>query len=275
MLNNAPLYTQLVSTKFYYGYDESTPDAIDYSNHADIPLELMHQLEIEFLCAINWNLNVSHDEFFAKLCTVEYELAMRQGCSRGWMTYTEMALLFPRLEFAKGLFKYSAMFALSYTASVFTIAGAFLLASQVPGTSLYRSGTNCDSSALSSASFPRSDLAINSSNETPLPDPTSESETEEMIPVAAPPSIPPFQLPNLDADIPPNSTNLRSDDLIQHIFDRQKYRFGAHEFGHTKTSDWNESAAPSPWHEYPFDMDGSCQAAQSYGPLLTWLQFMY
>lgn len=191
------------------------------------------------------------------------------------MTYTEMAQLFPRLQLAKDLFKFSAVFALSYTASVFTIAGAFLLASQVPGTSLYRAGpTTCgdSSSSLTSDSFPRSDLpTIHSSNDTQQhPDTNPEIDSEHI-----PTTLPPFQLPNPDADdIPPNSTS-PSSDLIQHIFDRQKHRLDPNPFRLTN-SDFNDSSALSPWHDFPaFENDGSCQAAQNYGPLLTWMQFMY
>lgn len=264
-----------MSTKFYYGYDENTPDAIDYSNHADIPLELMHQLEIEFLCAIDWNLNVSQDEFFAKLCIVEYDLALRQGCSRGWLTYTEMAQLFPSINIAKALFKYSAVFALSYTASVFTIAGAFLLASQVPGTSLYRPASDCDSTSMPSANTTTLPDLPHNSSDAHRPDTSCQVDLD-----GAPDSQPqrqPFQLPHLlDAEIPPNTTNPRLNDSVQHIFDLYAHHLQALRCNHTApSSDTHDSAAPSSWHdEFAVDLFGSCQAASSYGPLLTWMQFM-
>lgn len=130
---------QLVSSKFYYGYDESV-HIDDFLNAADDQLSLaaLKALELDLLDALNWDVYVSNAEFFAKLCTVERELAERQGCARGWLTYTELSQLFPSLAIARAFLKYSTVFAISYAASVFTIAGAFLVASQVPGTALYR-----------------------------------------------------------------------------------------------------------------------------------------
>lgn len=68
--------------------------------------------------------------------TVETIVAKRQGLKRGWLTYTELFRLMPTFAIAKQIFSYSAVLVLSYCAGVITIASGFLLASQVPGTSI-------------------------------------------------------------------------------------------------------------------------------------------
>jgi len=67
------------------------------------------------------------------------EIAKRQGLERGWLTYTELSNLMPSLAIAKAFLQHTTIFAVSYAASVVTIAGAFFLASKVPGTALYSS----------------------------------------------------------------------------------------------------------------------------------------
>lgn len=126
-------------------------EEIGISNWAELAAvspTVLWQLELEFLGALNWNVYVSNEEFFRKLQHVEMELAQQQGSARGWLTYTELAQLIPSMAVARSFVQYSTVFAVSYAASVFTIAGAFLLASQVPGTSLYHS---TDSSNVSTA----------------------------------------------------------------------------------------------------------------------------
>lgn len=126
----------MVSTKFYCGYDEDVYLS-DWAEQGEISQAHLKQLEIQFLCAINWNLFVSNKEFFEKLKFVEIEIAKRQGLERGWLTYTELSNLMPSLAIARAFLQHATIFAVSYAASVVTIAGAFFLASKVPGTALY------------------------------------------------------------------------------------------------------------------------------------------
>lgn len=128
----------MVSTKFYCGYDEEFYLS-DWAEQGDISQDHLKQLEIQFLCAINWNLFVSNKEFFEKLKFVEIEIAKREGLERGWLTYTELSNLMPSLAIARAFLQHATIFAVSYAASVVTIAGAFFLASKVPGTALYSS----------------------------------------------------------------------------------------------------------------------------------------
>lgn len=133
----------MVSTKFYCGYDEDVYLS-DWAEHGEISQDHLKQLEIQFLCAINWNLFVSNKEFFEKLKFVEIEIAKRQGLERGWLTYTELSNLMPSLAIAKAFLQHTTIFAVSYAASVVTIAGAFFLASKVPGTALYSLSKSSD-----------------------------------------------------------------------------------------------------------------------------------
>ncbi|XP_058450224.1 protein CNPPD1 isoform X2 [Malaya genurostris] len=133
------IVSMMVSTKFYCGYDEDIYLSA-WAESGCMSIDHMKALELEFLDAIEWNVYVSNHDFFEKLKTVEKVLANRQGIARGWLTYTELINLLPALTLAKQILNYSTVIALSYTASVMTIAGAFFLASNinVPGNVLFR-----------------------------------------------------------------------------------------------------------------------------------------
>lgn len=140
----------MVSTKFYSGYDGDFIYAKEWAEYGNLSTERIQQLELEFLSAVNWNIYVSNQVFFEKLKSIECILAKRQGLKRGWLTYTELANLLPSIAIAKAFLQYSALFTVSYAASVVTIAGALFFASQVPGTVLYRSAKSSDTSVTNS-----------------------------------------------------------------------------------------------------------------------------
>ncbi|XP_055642736.1 protein CNPPD1 [Toxorhynchites rutilus septentrionalis] len=137
------IVSMMVSTKFYCGYDEDIYLSA-WAESGNMTVDHMKELELEFLDAIGWKVYVSNQEFFEKLKSVEKILAKRQGLSRGWLTYTELINFLPTMTLAKQILNYSTVIALSYTASVMTIAGAFFLASSinVPGNLLFRRGSN-------------------------------------------------------------------------------------------------------------------------------------
>lgn len=141
------IVSMMVSTKFYCGYDEDVYLSA-WAEYGNMTPDQMKALELEFLDALNWNAYVSKRDFFEKLKSVEKVLAKRQGLTRGWLTYTELINFLPSFAMAKQLIHYSTVLALSYTASVMTIAGAFLLASNLhlPGNLLYRGLTNLEAS---------------------------------------------------------------------------------------------------------------------------------
>lgn len=146
------IVSMMVSTKFYCGYDEDIYLSA-WADSGSMSVDHMKQLELEFLDAIGWKVYVSNQEFFEKLKSVERVLAKRQGLARGWLTYTELINFIPTLALAKQILNYSTVLALSYTASVMTIAGAFFLASNinVPGNVLFRGAATSTGTAQPSA----------------------------------------------------------------------------------------------------------------------------
>lgn len=137
------IVSMMVSTKFYCGYDEDIYLSA-WAESGNISVDHMKALELEFLDAIGWRVYVSNHEFFEKLKSVEKVLAKRQGLARGWLTYTELINFLPTMTLAKQILNYSTVIALSYTASMMTIAGAFFIASNinVPGNLLFRGTTS-------------------------------------------------------------------------------------------------------------------------------------
>lgn len=129
------LVAMFTASKFLVGYDEFVYLS-EWAEYGNMSVDRLKQLELDFLDAMNWNIFVSNHEFFEKLKAVETVVAKRQGLKRGWLTYTELFCLMPTFAIAKQIFSYSAVLALSYCAGVMTIASGFLLASQVPGTSM-------------------------------------------------------------------------------------------------------------------------------------------
>uniref|UniRef100_A0A1B0BXV7 Protein CNPPD1 n=1 Tax=Glossina palpalis gambiensis TaxID=67801 RepID=A0A1B0BXV7_9MUSC len=131
------IVSMMISTKFYIGHDEEIYLS-DWADDGNISENHLKQLELEFLCAIDWNIYISNEQFFDKLTKVEKTLARREGLRRGWLTYSELMQMLPSFTLAKFLLNNVTIMAVSYAASVMTIAGAFFLASQIPGTSLHR-----------------------------------------------------------------------------------------------------------------------------------------
>lgn len=136
------IVSMMISTKFYVGHDEEIYLS-DWAAEGNMTDERLKQLELEFLCAIDWNIYISNQEFFDKLESVEKILASRQGIPRGWLTYTEVVSLLPSIEestvLLNAILNHLAVLMFSYAAGVLTIVGAFFLASNVPGHALHRS----------------------------------------------------------------------------------------------------------------------------------------
>lgn len=130
------IVSMMISTKFYSGHDEEIYLS-DWAEDGNITEDRLKQLELEFLCAIDWNIYISNEHFFTKLTSVEKTLAKREGLRRGWLTYTELIQFLPSFTLAKFLLNNITVMAVSYAASVMTIAGAFFLASQIPGNALH------------------------------------------------------------------------------------------------------------------------------------------
>lgn len=125
----------MVSTKFYSDYDELEVFASAWAEEGRINVERLRQLEMSFLNAIQWNILVSENEFYEKLKTVERLLAMKEGLSRGWFTYTELELLMPTIEIAKQILNYTTILMFSYACSIAVIGLSSVILASIPTTS--------------------------------------------------------------------------------------------------------------------------------------------
>ncbi|EDW45837.1 GM24773 [Drosophila sechellia] len=128
---------KMISTKFYAGHDERFY-LEDWASDASMTEDRLKAVELEFLSAMGWNIYISNELFFNKLRNVERSLAEQQGLRRGWLTYSELVHLLPSLGWTKFLVNSLSVLSLSYAASIITLAGAFFIASQVPGTLWHR-----------------------------------------------------------------------------------------------------------------------------------------
>lgn len=124
----------MVSAKFYSDYDEMEVFASAWAEEGRIDVEVLKQLEISFLNAIQWNIYVSQNEFYEKLKTVERLLAMKEGLSRGWFTYTELEMMLPTIELAKRILNYTTILMFSYACSIATIALSTIILASIPTT---------------------------------------------------------------------------------------------------------------------------------------------
>lgn len=140
----------MVSTKFYSGYDEEVYIS-EWAEYGNMAVDRLKALEIEFLDAMNWKLYVSNETFFKKLKDIERVLAERETKTRGWLTYTELCSLMPSIDVIRKAISYSALLAVSYTAGVIALAGAFFVASQVPGSYLCDRGHSSSTTTAASA----------------------------------------------------------------------------------------------------------------------------
>ncbi|XP_034670232.1 protein CNPPD1 [Drosophila subobscura] len=171
----------MISTKFYAGHDERFY-LEDWAKEGNMTEARLKEMELEFLSAIDWNIYISNEQFFAKLSSVERTLAEREGLRRGWLTYSELMQLLPSFTWMKFLLNSITVMALSYAASVITLAGAFFIASQVPGTLWHRrTGTDDVASTANSTTLATPASAPNATQAAPVisnemnPSPANES----------------------------------------------------------------------------------------------------
>ncbi|XP_070492692.1 protein CNPPD1-like [Chironomus tepperi] len=126
------LVTLMVSAKFYSDYDETEVFVNNWAYEGEMSLERLKQLEISFLNAIQWNLVVSDNEFHEKLKTVERLLALKEGLTRNWFTYTEIEMLMPTIEIAKQIIHYATVSMFIYGCSIMTIALSSIILTSIP-----------------------------------------------------------------------------------------------------------------------------------------------
>lgn len=142
----------MVATKFYSGYDEDLYIS-DWAEYGNMAVDRLKALELEFLVAMDWKIYVSNEAFFKKLKNIEAILAEQETRCRSWLTYTELCTLMPSIEVIRRAISYSALLAVSYTAGVIALAGAFFVASQVPGSYLCKQRIS-DSTGITNTSNP-------------------------------------------------------------------------------------------------------------------------
>ncbi|KAL7029336.1 hypothetical protein ACKWTF_006190 [Chironomus riparius] len=158
------LVTLMVSTKFYSDYDETEVFLNNWAYEGDLTLERLKQLEISFLNAIQWNLVVSDNEFHEKLKTVERLLALKEGLTRNWFTYSELDMLMPTIEIAKQIIHYATISMFIYGCSVLTLALSSIILTTIPAQlnkELRTSQNHTSDSILPNALTPNEMIPIN------------------------------------------------------------------------------------------------------------------
>lgn len=162
----------MVSTKFYSDYDEMDVIMSTWAKEGQVDIERLKQLEILFLNAIQWQIIVSENEFYEKLKTVERLLALKEGLSRGWFTYSELEKLMPSLEIVKCILKYTTIVMFSLTCSIATLALSTIILASIPVTTnpaATRSTSN-QTSLVPESLMPKNHEPIGASFDEAMPD---------------------------------------------------------------------------------------------------------
>ncbi|XP_038072126.1 protein CNPPD1-like [Patiria miniata] len=88
------LVSMMIATKFLY--DEGEEEELyndEWAEAAKIDVNRVHDLEREFLAAIDWKLLVDPLDFYEFLLGVETRIALSEGRKRGWFSYTDLSVL--------------------------------------------------------------------------------------------------------------------------------------------------------------------------------------
>ncbi|XP_030749869.1 protein CNPPD1 [Sitophilus oryzae] len=136
------LISLMVSSKYLFDDGESDEVFMDeWAASAGMTCKELIRLEKDFLNAIDWKIFVNQLSFWKKLHEIETKLAKKEGTNRGHFTYTEIQTLSSTIEvqnIVQCLVCISMILAATYTAGLLTLVGSVYLASQIPGSSLYR-----------------------------------------------------------------------------------------------------------------------------------------
>ena len=134
------LVSMMVASKFLY--DDGEEDEVfndEWAKSGQMDVKDFNRLEVEFLAAIDWKVNVSTTDFESALERIEKEIAYREFSRRDWATYSDLEVL-SRSEGVIGLWKFLADTAVrvttvcmaAYAASLFTLLGSTALLNQTP-----------------------------------------------------------------------------------------------------------------------------------------------
>jgi hypothetical protein len=132
------LVSMMVASKFLH--DDGEVDEVfndEWAASAGFNVKDINSFERDFLQAIDWEVFVSEQAFWKRLCQMERDIALKEGKRRGWFSYTDLENLLDTVDLAalaQAVLTVSAVCLTSYTASVLTIIGSAFIVSQIPGT---------------------------------------------------------------------------------------------------------------------------------------------
>ena len=88
------LVSMMVASKFLN--DDGEEDEVfndEWAKSGQMNIKDFNRLEVEFLGAIDWNVNVTTTDFDSALQRVEQEIAYRELSRRSWSTYSDLDIL--------------------------------------------------------------------------------------------------------------------------------------------------------------------------------------
>lgn len=134
------LISMMVASKFLH--DDGEEDEVfndEWAKSGNIDVKEFNRLEIEFLCAIDWKVNVSAPEFDSALRKIEHEIAYREMMTRGWASYSDLLVLTENPQVSRlwrlvteASLKMTAVCMAAYAASIFTLVGTVAVLNQTP-----------------------------------------------------------------------------------------------------------------------------------------------
>jgi len=134
------LVSIMVASKFLH--DDGEEDEVfndEWAKAGNIDVKEFNRLEVEFLSAIDWRVNVPASDFDSTLETIEKEIAFRQMTDRGWASYTDLCVLShnPQVEqlwkmLTETSIKVTAVCMAAYAASLLTLLGTATMLNQTP-----------------------------------------------------------------------------------------------------------------------------------------------
>ncbi|KAL1512923.1 hypothetical protein ABEB36_002424 [Hypothenemus hampei] len=169
------LVSLMVSAKFLF--DDGQIDEVfmdEWAASSGMSCKELVKLEREFLNAINWEVYASELAFWRKLNEIEMKLALKQGNSRGFFTYTELGILGELISkdfqnVIQCICAVSVILVAAYTTALIVLFGSVAIASHIPGTSLYNPVTSNEKSPINDQRLMITDeTLLSSSNETTI-----------------------------------------------------------------------------------------------------------
>jgi len=134
------LVSMMVASKFLY--DDGEEDEVfndEWAKSGNMDVKEFNQLEVEFLSAINWNVNVPMTEFESALQRIEQEIAYREFTRRDYATYSDLCVLSANDKVASlwkllsdSAIRMTTVCMAAYAASIFTLLGSTALLNQTP-----------------------------------------------------------------------------------------------------------------------------------------------